>query len=228
MASGEWFLVRAADPQKGPSNSEEKLVAAPTPSVGVMVHPALRRKGAKAGGLIRVTLWQKISQSQANTALLTGSALQPGSAYGMSSLAAEYDLARCLGVTVHAAASQGTQAVADSWTVAFDPILSGNGVSNVDGLSHRYHIGPTKVSCNASGTADNQFYTDSGFRTMHCKTAKTFVSGVSSDVIGSNWYASTSTSSVIGYLKPYVENSAAGTVYLTMYVGYDMEFKYRG
>lgn len=241
VCDDEYFLVRrpsvaistSANKGAGDSPDEKKVVTTQAKLSPVLVDPShlrlmkgrLSRKSASKDGLIRVRLWQKINQSQSTTALLTASALQPGSANGYSELGALYDDARCLGVTVHCAALS-SDAAFNTWAVAFDPSQSGNLSSVLLGLEHKYKLGPMVVS--TQNSAANGVASPSGFHTMRCTTVKAFQSGVSSDIIGSNWYPASSTSGIVGYLKPYVENGGAATVYLVTYVEYDMEFKYRG
>jgi hypothetical protein len=182
-------------------------------------------------GTVRVTLWQKIAQTQATTALLTASALQPGSSTGFSEFATLYDEARCLGVTVHcrALAGSGVGGI-DSWSAAFDPSVAGNLASVVGGLEQKYKTGPNAVLL-IGQTQENQSTSTGpgGFYKFSAKTVPSIESVTSADKIGSNWFTTTATGSVIGYLKPYVENaSGAGTSYFTAFIAYDMEFKYRG
>lgn len=210
----------------GPPPCENKALGV----IGRMNHPAIHeaRKKASKDGLIRVRLWQKISQSQATTALVTASALQPGSANGYTELSALYDSARCLGIDFFCFASSGSVTNNDSWVVAFDPGLTGNLSSVILGLEHKCHVGPLALSSTASGAATGGVASATGFHRFRGKTVKQFQSGVSNDIIGSEWYPSGTTSGIVGYLKPYVENGAGGTVYLVTYVAYDMEFKFRG
>jgi hypothetical protein len=186
----------------------------------------LRSRGVKQGGLIRVSLWQSIAQNQSTTALVTASALQPGSALSYADFAGVYDECRCLGVTLHCAASSGSLSF-DCWAVAFDPGTTGNAASLANVLEHKYHIGPSRLPTQASGGPTDGVASKTGFITVHAKTVKQFVSSTTNDVIGSNWYPTHLSSQIVGFMKPYVENGAAGTVYLRTLVCYDMEFKYR-
>ncbi len=193
------------------------------------VRPALRRvsrAGVRTNGLIRVQVWQKIAQSQGTTALLTASALQPGSADGFAQFAILYDECRCLGVKIYVRVV-GSTSVNDSYVVAFDPAISGNLSSVVSGLEHKYRIGPNAVPSEQAASPDD-VAKPGGFYELSAKTVKSFESGTTNDKIGSNWYPTSVTSSIIGYLKPYVENATGGTMYLTAFIAYDMEFKYRG
>ncbi len=173
-------------------------------------------------------LWQKIAQTQTTTALLTASALQPSSATGYSSFATVYDECRCLGITFHCSANSGTLTTVDSWAVSYDPGISTNLSSVVEALEARYKIGPNVLACSANGSPTMATASKTGFFTMHAKTVKSVSQGADANpLIGSQWVATTSTY-IAGYLKPYVENGAGGTVYLQTFVCYDMEFKYRG
>jgi hypothetical protein len=173
-------------------------------------------------------LWQKIAQTQAVTALTTVSALQPSAAAGYNSFSALYDSVRVLGLQFHTRALSGSIADIDSFAVAFDPGQSGVLPAVIDALEHRYHVGPCGVPASASGAATQGLANSSGYHTFSAKTVKEFQSSATNDLIGGNWYPSTTTSAIIGYLKPYVENSSAGTTYLTTFVCYDCEFKFRG
>jgi len=185
-----------------------------------------RRNKVVKNGMIRVTLWQKIVQSQATTALLTTSALQPSSATGFSSFQVVYDECRCLGMTFHFKAVHTQAMTMDTGCVAFDPAISGNLGSVVEALEQKYHQGPFMVLPSTDTNAG--MASPTGMLSFSAKTVKSFESGTTNDKIGGNWYPTSVTSAIVGYMKPYLENSAAGTIYLTTYVGYDMEFKYRG
>lgn len=178
-------------------------------------------------GLVKVTLRQKIAQSQSTTPLLTASALQPSAADGFTQFAVLYDECRCTGVTINCfAAHSGAGLTMDAWINAFDPAVSGNLSSVTGGMEQKYHTGPIVLPTNTGGSVG--IATPTGMQTFTAKTVKSFESGTSNDKIGSNWYPTSVTSSIIGYMKPYVENSGANTVYLTSFVTYHMEFKYRG
>jgi hypothetical protein len=115
--------------------------------------------------------------------------------------------------------------------VAFDPGVSGNLSSVVGACEQKFHTGPARVAsvksvAAAEGVGDA--VSPTGLHKWSARTVKLFLSNSTSDVVGGNWFPSTNTNAVIGYLKPYIENAAAGTVYHTTYVAYDMEFKYRG
>lgn len=226
----EYVLIRRADTKNAVSETspdEKRPIADSGPSKGLSnLMSRVRAHGAKPGGTIRVNLWQSIAQSQSTTALVTASALQPGSALSFSDFASVYDECRCTGVTIHAAASSGSLSF-DCWGVAFDPGTTGNSGSLANVLEHKYHIGPSRLPTQASSGPTDGVASKTGFLSVHGKTVKQFVSSTTNDNIGSNWYPTNLTSSIIGYAKPYVENGAAGTVYLRMFVCYDMEFKYR-
>jgi hypothetical protein len=215
------------------SKTDEKALVAPPlirERISSLLHPEFRRsrKTAQTGGLIKVILWQKISQNQSTTALVTASALQPSSALSWSDFASVYDEARCIGVEIHTAALAGTVSGFDTFAVAFDPGTTGNAASVANVLEHKYHVGPIRVAGNASGAPSESVASKTGFWTIHAKTVKQFVSSVSADSVGSNWYPTTTgLTPIIGYMKPYVENNAGGTQYLNTWVGYHMEFKYR-
>jgi hypothetical protein len=128
-------------------------------------------------------------------------------------------------VDLYTFASEGTVSDIASWAVAFDPGYTGNLSAVIGALEHKYHTGPVKV---AQGYTAFGACTPTGYHHLRGNTVKQFVSSTTNDMVGSNWYPTSISSSIIGYLKPYVENAAAGTVYFTAFVAYDMEFKYRG
>jgi hypothetical protein len=196
------------------------------------VRPVLSKTKVRKDGLVRVRLWQKIAQTQATTPLLTASALQPGSATGYSEFAVLYDTARCLGLEFWTLATSGTPNSIDCFGVAFDPGVSGNLSSVVGACEQKYHFGPSRISSTvdaAVAVGVSNAVSPTGLHHWSGKTVKLFLSNSTSDVVGGNWFPSTNTNAVIGYLKPYLENAAgSGTLYHTTYVAYDMEFKYRG
>jgi len=182
----------------------------------------------RSGGTIKVTLWQKISQSQTTTALLTASALQPSSALNYASFYDLYDLVRCTKIDFHSRALDGSLPGTSVWFCAFDPSSSGNLGSAIAAREHKYSVGPIGLPGSASGAPTNAVSSPSGHVVWSGVPQKTFQSGASNDIIGSNWYPSTTTSAIVGYMKPYVENGGAGTVYLTTFICYHLEFKCRG
>ena len=215
-------------------DKEQKLPTA----IPAVVRPALIRnvmrkggKGPKSGGMIRVKCWQKISQSQATTALVTASALQPGTTTGFAAFGSLYDEARVVGIEVHtwAASDQGTQQPVPFWVNTYDPTVSANLGSLVDGLEQKYRTQVCAAVCASASASTSAVMTKTGLQVFKAKTVRDQMeSGVSGDKVGGSWFPATSTTAIIGYLKPYVENPGATTVYLVSWVGYDCEFKYRG
>jgi len=186
------------------------------------------RQGARSGGPVKVKLWQKISQSQATTALVTASALQPSSGLGFNTFADVYDEVRCTKIEFVVRAIDGNLPGVASWAVCFDPSASGNLSSVIVVLEHRWSVGPIALSSGASAGPTTAVASSTGYHRFGGVPQKLFQSSVTNDLIGSNWYPSTTTSSIVGYLKPYVENSSGGTVYLTSFVAYHCEFRCRG
>ncbi len=241
--SGRWILVPAGEQEKSKSDVKDcetnrglnppSLVREVTPAVmptasSLALHTALRGSKGKLNAPIKVVLWQEIAQSQSTTALVTASALQPSSGLQYSSFALVYDLCRCSEIEFRSKASDGSLPGVSSWGIAFDPSASGNLSSIVQVLEQRQHLGPITLSSGASGAPTQAVASSTGFHSWKGKPEKTFVSSTTNDFIGSNWYPTSYTSAIVGYLKPYVQNASGGTVYQTTYVGYHMEFKIRG
>ena len=223
----------AVPPVMAGNTVEKKVEAVPVPKMikPAVLKNALKGRGPKSGGMIRVKLWQKISQSQATTALVTASALQPPSAQSFSTFGTVYDEARCLGVEVHtwAASDQGTQQPVPFWCNTFDPSISGNLSSVIEALEQKYRTPVCAATCASASASTTAVATKTGLQVFRAKTVKdAFESSVTADKVGGTWFPCSSSTAIIGYLKPYVENPGATTVYLVSWVGYDMEFKYRG
>lgn len=235
LLSRAMTMVTAKDDEKKSSNPGAPLLSigqTEGSAVEQLIRPSLvktiMQKGKKGkvkkDGLVRVRLWQKINQSQGTTALVTASALQPSSGAGWSSIAALYDEFRCMGIDFYTKVVTGTSATVDAGVLAFDPLTSGNLGSVVEGLEHKHKVGPLSIN----DTTYQPSVTASGFHHWRAKLAPAFVSGASNDIIGGSWYSTGTSSAIVGYLKPYIENSSAGTVYQVTYLSYDMEFRYRG
>jgi len=177
-----------------------------------------------------VLLGQKISVTSASGVdLTTVSALQPGSSSGFSSFAAVFDICRCKAIRVHTQLfSSGTPTVfAATGAVAYDPSNDGVYSSVARVLEAKFHLGPLKLG-NLYGNVAPNAMSRSGFLTWKAKPQEDlFLSGVTSDLVGGQWFPSTSTSSIIGYLKPFIESPGSLTSTLLMYVVYEMEFAYR-
>jgi hypothetical protein len=245
MVGDKYIVVRRSDYERKvlseDRKSSAKNAAGDAPATMCLAQPVLTRtarpmalsaamRGSKVrtNAPIKVILWQKIAQSQSTTALVTASALQPSSGLAYNDFSDIYDLVRCTKIEFHCRAIDGSLPGVSSWAAAFDPATSGNLSSVILALEQRQHVGPIALSSGASQGPTTGVASSTGYYRFDGKTEKVFQSSATNDLVGSNWYPSTTTSSIVGYLKPYVENAGGGTVYLTTYVGYHLEFKVRG
>jgi hypothetical protein len=246
MVGDKYIVVRKSDYERKVRGEDYKAsannAAEVAPSDGDLSRPALMKAGPllqfarslsargamKKGMRTRVWLWQKISNSQATTALTTVSALQPGSANDFSSFASLYDSARCHGMRFHTRCAEGTTTNGGNTAgVAFDPGTSGAVASVIGALEHTSHVGPMAVLNLGSAPSTVGVACESGFHVWRAPTVKLLESGLTADLVGGNWFPTGATSAIAGYLKPYVENAAAGTVTHLTFVAYDMEFMCR-
>jgi hypothetical protein len=208
-------------------DDEKNKALLPLKQIRVHLAGKVGKKPVK-NGKIRVTLWQKISQSSASGgAVSVVSALQPASSDEWTQFAALYDVARCRGVKIYVFAGHGGTTSTDaSWISTFDPDNSAVLASIISGLAQRHHTGPVVNMGLATGSAFA--VTPTGFHVYHAKTARSFESSVSADKAGGNWFPTSSTTAIIGYIKPYAEAVASQTWFMVHFVGYDMEFEFRG
>jgi hypothetical protein len=147
--------------------------------------------------------------------------------------AALFDTARCTGVTVHAR----TESLPDvsavqhaAWALAFDPGNAAAYPSVVGIMVTSQKIGP--FSCNSGGTAISGTYSvsKSGYQVGHFKTRPmmpTAGSSPASELVGGNWFATSDTSVIAGYLKPYADSIAGVAQVVDMFIVYHMEYRNR-
>lgn len=190
----------------------------------------MRRTGASLRGqpVMGFKIWESIAvASGANTAYSTVHALQPKNCQDWTAIAALFDTVRCTGITVHmtTSTSGGTPSNTPNGVVAFDPGTAVALTSVQDGLSHPEKFGPFRIANNYGGSCPNAVTSSGFFPTWTAKTIPNFESGLTSDLVGSNWFPCTSAvSAIVGYLAPYLEASGSGVIVaLNIYAEYHME-----
>jgi len=246
MVGDKYIVVRKSDYERKVRREDFKAdannAASDAPNDGDLSRPSLMRLGPllqfakpsytrgvlKKGSRTRVWLWQKITNSQAAAALTTVSALQPPVAQDFSTYSTLYDSARCHGMKFYTRFTEAsTTSAGNTAGIAFDPGTSGAVGAVIGALVHSYHCGPCFVLNLGSSPATGGVAIPLGYHVWSGKTVKLLESGVSADLVGGNWFPTSSVSAIAGYLKPYVENGAASTVSQVTFVAYDMEFACR-
>lgn len=236
----KWYLIQeeeeAADRKAAESKAPAASLAVPkNVSMPRLVSRALRsRKGRRGGGAstFKTVLWERIDvASSANTAYSTAKNLQPKNVQDWSSIVNLFDSCRCLGVRLHhrfwIAGGTASSATIALW--AFDPGTSAALTSVVDGLTHEYNSGPISVGNNYGTAVPNSTTSTGMLPSWRAKTAPNFESGLTSDLVGSNYFPATgSVAAIVGYLMPYFEAGGSGVVVeSTVFIGYELEFRYR-
>jgi len=218
---------------KPDSKADEKEFVMVVPkSVSSKPHVMAALRGKKKGGVVRMNLFERFDVTgSSNTAYSTVAALKPKDANDWTSVAALFDVGRCVGITVQSrfavvngTANSGTMAV---WS--YDPGTAVAITSVLDGLSHEYNSGVVSMGNNYGSSIPNSSTATGMLPKWRAKCAPNFESGLTSDLVGSNWFPLTSSvNAIIGYLCPYIEAGGTSVTIATYtYVTYHMEFKFR-
>lgn len=168
--------------------------------------------------------------SAQNTAYNTVTTLLPLNQAEAKTYASVYDTARCVGfkwkiipnVTSAAAVPSNPTLVAHG-AMAYDPLNGSTGYSSVvSALAAKAHYGPFQMQIGPlfTGIPHPPW--------QYVKIPHALDPGISADLMDSEWVASTDTSTIVGYLKPYMEACGATLIgQLNVFILYDMEFKQR-
>ncbi len=238
-------LVGDAKDSKGPKNEPLKspMGASAGALVGplepyVLIAPSHRVRGlmgsmkGKKQQVIKTTVCQQlVVASSANTALTTVTSLTPIGQQDWSSFAAVFDLARVERVKFHVSMNTSGSALSGSatWGLAFDPANSGVYSSVADVMTAAFKLAPLAIF-NATATFPDFTSSKTGFLTFNGKLEQQKVTndGGATALVGGGWFGTSDTTSIIGYLKPYVPSLGTGVVSnLVVYIEYFCEFKWR-
>lgn len=174
-----------------------------------------------------------IGPSGGGAALTTVNSLSPLGVQDYSSFAAVYDLVRTekIEVMVSLTTSAPINGVAD-WGIAWDPANNGPYSSLTDVMSSLHHVGPVRISGGGVVTSPALRGTVDGFMKMSVKmptgSNRVTADGGAANLVGGGWMATGDTTSLIGWLKPYVPGVGAGiTTTLVLWVKYFVEFRSR-
>jgi len=220
---------------------ESDVVKSIPPALAVL--PLRRAPGfsrVKARGMKPVRTWlcQRVSAvSSANTPLDAVVPLEASNASGYSSFAAVYDVGRVhrVKIGVYMYDTNPSENTAQMGIVCFDPSNVGVMTSVADAFEHAYHGKIQKIGVVTSiTTSTNSSMPISGQDCLDwfeakCERVIEAPAASSSELVGSNWFDTSVSTNVCGYLKPYIE--AAGGSVTSRYIAfvlYDCEFKYRG
>lgn len=227
-----YVLVKEIKAPKKEQDSKDSKTALST----VVAQPPVRLRALGAGGKymkpIKVKLVSRYDlSSTAATPLTSVQALSPIAVQDFSGYAALYDLQRTLRVHVAwYAQSSGTINGSATYAVAMDPSNPGVYGSVADVLTAQHKAGPFVLGQNSNSKDPGLSMTASGFRTLDMSCIPTKITGDSatSNLVGGGWTATSNTTAIVGWFKPYVDSLGGALVSsITMYVTYYVEFKSR-
>jgi len=224
-----------------PEKKDDLLARAP--SVSGRAFAVLRNMATTAGAkghrkpILRINLVRGYATvtSGAGTALTTVTTLHPQDCAEWSSFSGIFEEARCTGVSIWTTFVGASSSTAlDSGAVAFDP-ANATAYSRLDEVMIAENaLGPVITGISSSSTGESQGAIQPMSRTGYLKwgakvcSGPTLAPGVSSTVVGGAWFDSSDSSEVVGYLKPYLENSSVGgSCSIRNFVVFHMEFRSR-
>lgn len=178
----------------------------------------------------------------ANTVYSTVVNLVPGNANAFNSFGTLFDECRCVGVralskTALVAGSVAAGGFDAHCVTAIDPGTSTVLANLADGLEYDHHSEPFTITCfGGLAPVDAEKWIPvpsadvSTLQVKYWKPIPTIESGITADLVGGGWFPCTSSSSaIVGYLKPYIEAAGTGTQFRWMLIiEYLMEFRTRG
>jgi hypothetical protein len=181
---------------------------------------------------LKVLVAERVTATSSNnTALTAVSSLLPFGIGDAVIFATVYDEVRCTGVEVRFSFCPVNSSVPSGalvnalGAIAFDPATNGVYASVAQVCEAKVHYGPFQFSI--SSNTQPVITAKKG----HCSFFSTIPPSVqsgSSAVIGSNWTASTDTSAVVGYVKPYVDQLGTAIASQIQYIFmYHLEFAFR-
>lgn len=179
---------------------------------------------------IRVTLVEKQTVvGAAATALSTVGSCSPINGTDYGSFAAVYDLCRVHRIRVawRVGSSIALAGSADA-VLAWDPINPSAYTSVSDGLTAEHHLGPSALQSEVASFTTRGVSAD-GYRHMTIKLpAAKLTVDTTIAAVGGSWFGVSTSTIVVGYLKPYIESLGAGNIATQIvWVHYDCEFRSR-
>jgi hypothetical protein len=197
---------------------------------------ALAKDTLRAGYVnkpFKVSLWGTYSRSSsASTALTAVETITISNFVEWSSFVALFDIARCVGMTIHtsAQAAHATAAPEMFWNCAYDPENSGAYASIENCLAGAIKTGLKRMSPNSVFVSYSPQPVDkTGLYTWHVPKLAPILPDQSSSITqyAGNWFDTGNSTIILGYLKPYIPASTGVTTAITHYIEAHMEFKLR-
>jgi len=235
LCGDDYLLVPSLKREGGPASDVKDVVPADEKRSSVSVYVSKPRPTRVAGRKVRrgQSFTARFDVCEDFSASGTGGVpyntvhtLQPASAVGWSAASGPYDSARCVGITFYSRVGTNTDPSNNLHAAfAYDPGNSSSYSSVAGILTASESSGPLTVS-NYINRSSPMSCNESGFLKWSARPQKIIESGLTADLVGSNWFPVTATNAIVGYLKPYVE-AGAQTPLLSSFVVYHMEFSYR-
>jgi hypothetical protein len=145
-----------------------------------------------------------------------------------SAFATLFDEARCIGVTAYCrvnASSAASVGGLGAWGVVFDPGNPGAYTSVTGTLLASQHLGP--VSYNEQSAIQVSSQTGHGYLRFEAATMPNEPTNPNSELVGSNWFATSDTNVISGYLKACGDLVASAAISFDIFCVYHMEYRSR-
>ena len=178
-------------------------------------------------------LWGVYStSSSASTALTAVTTITVSNFVEWSTFSGLFDLARCIGMTIHtsAQAAHATAAPEMFWNCAYDPESPGVYASIENCLAAAVKTGVKRMSPNSVFVAYSpQPVDNSGMYVWKVPRMPPILPDQSTafTVYSGDWFDTANSTIILGYLKPYIPSASGVTTAITHYVEAHMEFKLR-
>lgn len=197
------------------------------------LHQSLLKRAARIAGVrVRVPAAVVTATSAANTAFTTVQNLTPVAAPDAVTYAGVYDICRTIGfevilipfVTTTVSGAPTNAGAVACGALAYDSANAGAYSTLAEVLGSNQYLGPWAHVIGPLFDGHK-----GGIIKAKWRVPRPVVDpGLVTDLLDSNWVATSDTSVLVGYLKPYLEaaGGALSTV-LRIYVIYDMEFRAR-
>ena len=181
----------------------------------------------------KASLWGTYQRSSsASTALTAVETITISNFVEWGSFTALFDLAKCVGMTIHTSA-QGAHATAAPeifWNCAYDPVSPGVYASIENCLASAIKTGLKRMSPNSVFVAYSPQPVDSsGMYKWRVPRIPPILPDQSTSLTNyaGDWFDTGNSTIILGYLKPYIPAATGVTTAITHYIEAHMEFKFR-